>query len=160
VIEGNDLSDLHSSLFQAIDGLWFLAVEDEYGLDAALKLDVKVWERYGKLEARRIAKLVGVELGKASLGELIKTFKLTPVATYFRSNFKESGGEVVIKLTRCPPQEARIRGGRGVFPCKPVGIAYFTNFAGELNPLFKTNCLWCPPDPRNAEAWCAWRFKL
>ena len=38
----------------AMDGLWFQAVEQEYGMEAAVLLDQNVWKQYAVTEARRI----------------------------------------------------------------------------------------------------------
>ena len=38
----------------AMDGLWFQAVEQAYGMDAALALDREVWEQFAVIEAQRI----------------------------------------------------------------------------------------------------------
>ncbi len=38
----------------AIDGLWFLAVEQTYGLEAAIACDIEVWKQFSVIEARRI----------------------------------------------------------------------------------------------------------
>ena len=38
----------------AHDGCWFLAAEEKYGLDIAMELDRKAWERFAVAEARRI----------------------------------------------------------------------------------------------------------
>lgn len=63
-----------------LDGLWFLAVEDEFGLDAAVRLDKKVWEGLGSREARRLKE--ALSLKDENLQALIETLKLTPF--YFR----------------------------------------------------------------------------
>ena len=38
----------------AMDGLWFQAVEQTYGMDAAITLDREVWEQFAVIEAGRI----------------------------------------------------------------------------------------------------------
>lgn len=38
----------------AIDGLWFLVVEEEYGIDVAIKLDRRVWQQFSVIEGERI----------------------------------------------------------------------------------------------------------
>ena len=38
----------------AIDGTWFQAVEKEFGLDKAMKLNVEQWKRFTVIEAKRI----------------------------------------------------------------------------------------------------------
>ena len=40
----------------AHDGLWFRAIEEKYGLEAALELDKAAWEKFTVLEAKRIMK--------------------------------------------------------------------------------------------------------
>ena len=50
------LIEVFSRSLTTIDGLWFLAVEDKYGLEAAMELDEKVWGRYGSILSRRVVK--------------------------------------------------------------------------------------------------------
>jgi len=38
----------------AMDGLWFQAVEQVYGMDAAVAMDRQVWSQFAVIEARRI----------------------------------------------------------------------------------------------------------
>ena len=38
----------------AHDGLWFLAVEADHGMEEAIKHDTTAWKRFTKIEARRI----------------------------------------------------------------------------------------------------------
>ena len=45
------------------DGLWFRAVEDKFGLEAAMELDQKAWEKFTVIEAKRIMKKLGMEPG-------------------------------------------------------------------------------------------------
>ncbi len=48
----------------AHDGRWFLAVEQKYGMDAAIELDAASWERFAAAEANRIKK--GLQLPEKS----------------------------------------------------------------------------------------------
>ena len=43
----------HSRLFLALDGFWFLEVEEKYGYGAALKVDLDVWQKYFPYNDRR-----------------------------------------------------------------------------------------------------------
>ena len=38
--------------YRLVDALWFLAVEDRFGLDAAVELNEKIWEDMGRRSAR------------------------------------------------------------------------------------------------------------
>jgi len=51
-----DLLVMYSKNALSIDGLWFVKTEEKFGLDKAIEIDTKVWERYGVTEAWRIKK--------------------------------------------------------------------------------------------------------
>jgi hypothetical protein len=50
------LIDLYAKNWLAHDGCWFLAAEEKYGMEQAVELDAKAWERFAVAEARRIMK--------------------------------------------------------------------------------------------------------
>ena len=52
----DELVRLCSRSINTIDGLWFLAIEQKYGLDTALELDTEVWREATKINARRLLK--------------------------------------------------------------------------------------------------------
>jgi hypothetical protein len=64
----------------AHDGLWFQAVEKEYGMDVAIKMDAAAWERFAPLEAERILKFFnlpqngGIPVLKEALGLRLHAF--------------------------------------------------------------------------------------
>ena len=47
----------------AHDGLWFRAVEEKFGIEAAMELDKKAWEQFTVIEAKRIMKRLGMSPG-------------------------------------------------------------------------------------------------
>ena len=144
----------------AHDGLWFLAVEEAFGMEKAIELDAKAWERFTVIEARRIMKLRGIEPGGgiAALKEALQ-YRL-----YSLLNLQEiidvDERTIIFRMNECRVQAARQRDGRPDFPCKPVGLVEYTNFARTIDPRFRTRCIACPPDPHPDEYWCAWEFTL
>ena len=52
-----------AKLWLAHDGLWFQAVEKEFGMEAAIKLDGIAWSKFSPLEAKRILKRLGKKPG-------------------------------------------------------------------------------------------------
>ena len=50
------LVKVYSRLFLALDGFWFLAVEDRFGYQAALDADIDAWEGYFPYEAKMLRK--------------------------------------------------------------------------------------------------------
>ena len=45
----------------AVDGLYYLEIEDKYGTKPATEIDRKVWEVMGKIEARRLKELFDIK---------------------------------------------------------------------------------------------------
>jgi len=144
----------------AHDGLWFRAVEDTYGIEAALKLDKKAWEKFTVIEAKRIMKRLGIKPG----GGIPALAQALNFRLYSHINVQEikemSSTRCVFRMNRCRVQEARQRQGLSDFPCKPVGIVEYSGFAKTIDPRIKTTCMVCPPDPHPPDVWCAWEFKI
>ncbi len=44
-----------------VDGLWFQGVEEKCGMDVAMELDVRMWNRYALIEAKRIKETLKIE---------------------------------------------------------------------------------------------------
>ncbi|KPJ69888.1 hypothetical protein AMJ44_01650 [candidate division WOR-1 bacterium DG_54_3] len=144
----------------AHDGLWFRVVEEKYGLEAALELDRKAWEKFTVIEAQRIMKRLNMEPGGGILA-LVQALKFRLYALINVQEVREvSDTRCVFRMNRCRVQEARKRQGLPDFPCKPVGIVEYSEFAKTIDPRIKTTCLVCPPDLHPANVWCAWEFKL
>jgi len=144
----------------AHDGLWFRAVESRFGLDAAIDLDKEAWESFTVIEAKRIMKRLGISPG----GGIPALVRALAYRLYARINEQEvveaSATRCVFLMTSCRVQEARRRQGLADFPCKSVGIVEYSGFARTIDDRIETTCLSCPPDPKPADAWCVWEFRL
>jgi len=44
----------------AVDGLYFLGIEEKDGTDVATSIDAKVWAVMGKIEARKLKEFLGI----------------------------------------------------------------------------------------------------
>jgi len=144
----------------AHDGLWFLAAEEQYGMEAAIGLDARAWEQFTVIEARRIMKRHGIEPG----GGLEALEKALGYRLYAFLNVQEcirvDERTLVFRMNDCRVQAARKRKGLPDFPCKPVGLVEYAGFARTVDPRIRTRCLACPPDPHPETYWCAWEFIL
>ncbi len=144
----------------AHDGLWFRAVEDRFGIEAAMDMDRKAWERFTVIEAQRIMKRLEIEPGRG-IPALIQALKFRLYAYInVQEVLEESETRCVFRMNRCRVQEARKRQGLPDFPCKSVGIVEYGKFAETIDPRIQTRCLVCPPDPHPPDVWCAWEFTI
>ena len=142
----------------AHDGLWFRAVEEKFGIDAAMELDKKAWETFTVIEAKRIMKRLGLSPG-GGIPALIQALKFRLYAYINTQEVLEaSENRCVFRMNSCRVQDARKRQGLADFPCKSVGIVEYSGFARTIDPRIQTRCLTCPPDPHPPDVWCAWEF--
>jgi len=154
------LVDMHAKNWLAHDGCWFLAAEEKYGMDSAIELDRRSWERFTVAEAKRIMKTFGIP-GGGGLDSLADALGYRLYATV-NEQVIERPEEGVLDFTmkECRVQSARRRKGLPDFPCKTVGVVEYSGFASTIDPRIETECIFCPPDPEVNTGYCGWRFSL
>ena len=145
----------------AHDGLWFQAVEKQYGMDKAIELDTEAWNTFTVLESKRIMALHkiqaqgGLEGLKTALG-----FRLYAVLNT-QEIANETDNSFDFYMRDCRVQSARKRKGMALFPCKSVGVVEYRKFAETVDSRIKTECIGCPPDENAGdEFYCGWRFSI
>jgi hypothetical protein len=149
-----------AKLWLAHDGLWFQAVENEFDIDTAIKLDGIAWSRFSPIEAGRILKRLGKEPG-GGLDLLDEALQQRIYAFINKQRVVErTERKMIFEMTACRVQDARYRKGLAAFPCKEVGVIEYSTFAATIDPRIETKCLRCPPDDYNGEYWCRWEFTI
>ncbi|MFW9988403.1 MAG: DUF6125 family protein [Candidatus Odinarchaeota archaeon] len=144
----------------AIDGTWFQTIEREYGLEKAIELDVKQWERFTIIEAKRIMNRFKIPKN-GGIPALIKALKYRVYANINKQEFIEiTDNKCVFRMNNCRVQSARKRRGLPDFPCKPVGIVEYGLFAKTIDPRIRTKCIACPPGSHPENYFCAWEFTI
>lgn len=154
-----DLLALHIRNIWRVDGLYFLGIEERFGTGAATAVDAGCWEAMGRIEAKHLRRVLGVE--RIELASFIHLLRNTSWALDIPEKVYEvTGDTATFRVVKCGTQETRIRKGLGVFPCRRVRFGYLRAFANELGPGIETVCRFCPPDERPAGAWCEWEFRF
>lgn len=144
--------------YRLADAFWFLAVEKNFGTEAAVRLNEEVWVRIGPLAAREIRKRFAIKgQGVSAVMEALSYF---PWATIIGYEIEQTGDRAVLRVPHCPPQEARVRNGLGEFPCKAMHWGEFSGFAREIDQQVEVRCVMAPPDPHPDDLWCQWEFGL
>ncbi len=152
------LLSVYAHNWLAHDGCWFLAVEEKYGLDVAIELDIASWRRFTGAEANRIMGAFDIPKG-SGLDGLEKALGYRLYACVNEQEITREGDALIYRMKACRVQTARRRKGLPDFPCKPVGQVEYSGFAAAVDPRIKTECVQCPPDDCRNEA-CVWRFTL
>jgi hypothetical protein len=144
----------------AIDGLWFLAVEEQYGLDAAVACDVAVWKEFSRIEAERICKRLNLP-AHGGLDALEVALKNRLFSHINQSEIQRPGPNALeYYMVTCRTQDARTRKGLPLFPCKEIGLVDYPIFARTIDPAINTECISCPPDKPTGTFRCGWRFTV
>lgn len=144
----------------AMDGLWFQAVEQAYGMDVALAMDREVWEQFAVIEALRIKEWLALP-EKGGLDALEIAFNNRLVSRLNRLEILHPDKNTLIVTTKtCRVQAARKRKGMPEFPCKSVGLVEFSVFARTIDARIVTECLSCPPETLPGTPYCSWKFTL
>jgi len=154
-----DLFFMHIRNLWRVDGLYFMGIEQNFGTEAATRIDVNCWKVMGRLEARELKNLLHIE--KNDIPSLMNALQNTSWSLYQEEKeIAASPTKGVYRVTKCRVQETRIHKGLGMFPCKNVRFSYLKSFAEEFNPNIEVNCQVCPPGERPPNVWCQWEFTL
>jgi hypothetical protein len=144
----------------AHDGLWFQTVEEELGMEEAIKLDAAAWGEFSKIEAARIKALLqlpadgGIPALKEALGLRLYAFINKQEIIEVDQN------KIIFRMKDCRVQSARKRKGLPDFPCKTVGLVEYAVFAKSIDSRIETRCIACPPDKHPDDYYCAWEFRI
>jgi len=153
-------TEVAARTIHTVDGLWFLAVEEEYGFEAAFELNQQVWKRGAFIHGKRLLKNMNVK-GNTPFEALATMILADPIMSFRRTQvMTQTDSRLVIRTLNCPPAEARYRDGRGVFNGVPGCTLLLATYAGLIDPRIQTKCVCCTPNPENPEYWCEWEFTL
>jgi len=144
----------------AHDGLWFQAVEKSHGMEAAIAADVEAWRSFTVHRGETDHGAPGDEAGRRHTGSRGMPQAPPLRATQPAGRDRTDRYRVVFRMLDCRVQSARKRRGLADFPCRPVGMVEYAEFAKAIDPRIKMNCVACPPDDHPEEYWCAWEFTI
>ena len=154
-----DFIFLHLRDLWAVDGLYYLGIEEALDTEAATEIDRKVWEVMGKIEARKLKEFFGMKGN--DIPSVIKALSYSGWALDLED--KEiivEEEQAIVRNVRCRVQNTRIKKGLSEFGCKPVRWGFLKAFAKEFNPEIIVDCKVCPPDKHPDDLWCEWEFKM
>ncbi|MEM0214854.1 MAG: DUF6125 family protein, partial [Archaeoglobaceae archaeon] len=142
-----------------VDGLYFLGIEEKFGIKPATEIDANCWGSLAKIEAKDLKKIFGIEKVE-NIETLLELLSNTSWALYqTKKDFEISDNSGIFRVVSCKIQEARLKKGLEIFSCKKVRFGYLKSFVEELNSNFEVICKACPPDKKPENCWCEWEFR-
>ena len=154
-----DFIFMHLRDMWAVDGFYYLFIEEEYGTEVATEIDRKVWEVMGKIEARKIKNLFQIE--KNDIPSVMNALSYSGWSMDLED--KEvivEKDKAILRNVKCRVQNTRLTKGLSEFGCKPVRFGFLKSFVKEFNPNIEVTCNVCPPDKHSDDLWCEWEFKM
>ena len=123
--------------YAAVDGLWFMKVEEKYGFGAALDVDNEVWKVFPKIQARALKSLCKAGNGIDALFECLTT-KLHLEGYKFEA--KKTGGDgFEITIEECPwhslmvkARREKLSGKIGTLICNTEYSAWASEFGENI----------------------------
>jgi len=122
--------------YHAVDGVWFMKVEEALGFEQALDVDRQVWAILAKIQARKARELTGCPGNTPP--ELLRCFrlKLTADGHQFEASLTADGIAVLIRgcpwlelLRKSNRQELAARIAQTI--CPTEGSVWCAEFGGE-----------------------------
>ena len=155
-----DLIEKLSINWLANDGIWFQAVEKQFGMGDAKRCNDTCWTRFSPFEATRIKKLLNLP-EQGGIPALKQALAYRMYAFINEQSIEEVGEHCIIfYMNNCRVQAARQRKGLPDYPCKSAGMVEYPTFASTIDSRIDTECVGCPPDPHPDKWFCAWKFTL
>ena len=134
--------------YKAVDGLWFVKVEEKYGFDAALQIDEQVWKVLPKIQARMLKSMGNLGTGMGALLECLTT-KLFLEGFTFRVEGEDKGKGFTVVVEKCPWHDLLVKSGRkelsgrvGALVCNAEYQVWASEFNNNINfELGKQICM-------------------
>jgi len=142
-----DFVFMHLRDMWAVDGFYYLFIEEKYGTEIATDIDKKVWEVMGKIEARKIKELL--EIKENDIAALMKALSFSGWSMDLEDKeIVVEKNHAILRNVQCRVQNTRLKKGLFEFACKPVRFGFLKAFAKEINPDIIVSCITCPPDSK------------
>lgn len=156
-----ELARLYARLFFAMDGLWYLALMESFGEEAATEIDLRVWDKYARYEAKRLLPLMNI--ASDDLSEFPTVFALSPWFSQLEHVFtKEDNNTLTLTVLECPSMEAMKREGSGrekTF-CSDVEPQLLQMVVQAFHPRAKVYPVELPLKETADGICCRWRFVI
>lgn len=154
-----NLLEIYAKNWLALDGFWFLSLEEKLGMDKAMEHDVAAWRQFTVTEANRLKEFLGLS-ERPGLEGLAQALHLRLYGRVNKHSCEICGNKLIFRNIECRVQTARARKGMEFHPCKEVAMHEYSGFGTAIDDRITCRCLSCYPDCTEDATGCAWEYTL
>lgn len=96
--------------YTAVDGLWFMKIEERLGIDLALEIDEAVWSILPKIQARTLKGMMNLDNG---IEDLMRALSIRFVLEGYEFHMERKGDGLEVVVSKCPWHQIMVKSGRG-----------------------------------------------
>lgn len=146
-LNDKQIADFYYRSYTAVDGLWFMKIEEKHGFDVALDIDNEVWKVLIKIQARMLKSMGKMGNGIEALFECFTTMlKLNGYTFKTEKTGSDNGFRVIVST--CPWHNFMVKAGRenlsekiNTLICNTEGSVWASEF--DDNIRFELQCQIC-----------------
>ena len=127
-LSDKQVADYFHRSFTAVDGLWFMKVEERFGFNTALEIDNEVWKVFPKIQARELRSILKVEKGMSALKACL-TADLTLKGFEFKVQDDDKGTGFSMIISQCLWHDIMVKAGRKHLSAKVGNVICQTEYS-------------------------------
>ncbi len=156
-----DMVNVWLKTFWSLQSYWMVFTEEESGFETTAKMDHKIWQKVGPIQAYRVKKALNLGDDVQSLATMFKFTAPQWVPAGFEWEFTEiTDKKLVMTVNQCPMGTFRTAANLDLLPCKLAIPSIYEVMAKVINEKFETSCLHAHPDPPEKGVMCRWECVL
>lgn len=109
-IDDTKRAEYYKRVYESIDGLWFMMLEQDRDFEYSLEIDRRVWEVVPKIQARKIRELFGIDGNGPEA--LSKALEIKFRMDHADAEVSVESGSLHVKITSCPWYHLMEKSGR------------------------------------------------
>ena len=158
-----ELARAFCQLYPTLDGLWYLAVQEKHGNAEAFDLDLDVWKKLPRHEAKTMARALDVAPGTADLASITRLLLAMPFNMAMKHRLEVvDANTCIITFADCPSVRAMEKEGKGreQVICEQVGAPAIMSYPKYLELPVEIAPLRLPPRRPGDDTCCQWRVTV